>query len=221
MPRIESFAACEIRINFNDHMPPYFHVLDKRGREWLVRIDNGAVLEGRRTARDPRRARMGGARREREAADAAIFGVSTMSNRRDHFRVKSLKALADARLRLAFRDGLTVEVDLKPWIKASKHLRPLAEPALFATARLAGGGRVVEFGDGAIDLATDNLRNLATEQASGIGHERLWNWMHANELTVARPPRRSASARACSSITATGKSPFRAMSGWRAWAGKR
>jgi len=35
-----------------------------------------------------------------------------MSNRRDHFRVKSLKALADARLRLAFRDGLTVEVDL-------------------------------------------------------------------------------------------------------------
>jgi hypothetical protein len=109
-----------------------------------------------------------------------------MSNRRDHFRVKSLKALADARLRLAFRDGLTVEVDLKPWIKASKSLRPLAESALFATARLASGGRVVEFGDGAIDLATDNLRNLATEQASGIGHERLWNWMHANELTVAQ-----------------------------------
>lgn len=109
-----------------------------------------------------------------------------MSNRRDHFRVKSLKALADARLRLAFRDGLTVEVDLRPWIKASKHLRPLAEPALFATARLGGGGRVVEFGDGAIDLATDNLRNLATEQAGGIGHERLWNWMHANELTVAQ-----------------------------------
>lgn len=51
MPRTESFAACEIRINFNDHMPPHFHVLDKRGREWLVRIDNGAVLEGPRDLR--------------------------------------------------------------------------------------------------------------------------------------------------------------------------
>jgi hypothetical protein len=51
MPRIESFAACEIRINFNDHMPPHFHVLDKRGREWLVRIDNGVVLEGPRDLR--------------------------------------------------------------------------------------------------------------------------------------------------------------------------
>lgn len=56
MPRIESFAACEIRINFNDHMPPHFHVLDKHGREWLVRIDNGVVLEGPRNLRSIRAA---------------------------------------------------------------------------------------------------------------------------------------------------------------------
>ena len=56
MPRIESFAACEIRINFNDHMPPHFHLLDKHGREWLVRIDDGVVLEGPRDLRTIRAA---------------------------------------------------------------------------------------------------------------------------------------------------------------------
>lgn len=109
-----------------------------------------------------------------------------MSNRREHFRVKTLKALADARLRLAFHDGVTIEVDLKPWIKSSKALRPLADPAVLAGARLGRGGRHVEFGDGEIDLATDNLRNLAIEQAGGIGHERLWAWMEGNGLTVAK-----------------------------------
>lgn len=51
MPRIRSFDTCEIRLYFMDHMPPHFHVLDKSGREWLVRIDNGAILEGPRDTR--------------------------------------------------------------------------------------------------------------------------------------------------------------------------
>ena len=32
-------------------MPPHFHVLASDGREWLVRIDNGEVLEGARSTR--------------------------------------------------------------------------------------------------------------------------------------------------------------------------
>ena len=32
-------------------MPPHFHVLTNDGREWLVRIDNGEVLEGSRGTR--------------------------------------------------------------------------------------------------------------------------------------------------------------------------
>jgi Domain of unknown function (DUF4160) len=32
-------------------MPPHCHVLANDGREWLVRIDNGEVLEGGRNTR--------------------------------------------------------------------------------------------------------------------------------------------------------------------------
>ena len=32
-------------------MPPHFHILANDGREWLVRIDNGKVLEGSRSIR--------------------------------------------------------------------------------------------------------------------------------------------------------------------------
>lgn len=35
-------------------MPPHFHVLASNGREWLVRIDNGEVLEGDRSIRSIR-----------------------------------------------------------------------------------------------------------------------------------------------------------------------
>ena len=45
MPRVHSFDSCWINIYPKDHMPPHFHVLASDGREWLVRIDNGEVLE--------------------------------------------------------------------------------------------------------------------------------------------------------------------------------
>lgn len=51
MPRIRSFDNCEIRVYFMDHLPPHFHILDKGGREWLVRIDDGTILAGPRDAR--------------------------------------------------------------------------------------------------------------------------------------------------------------------------
>jgi hypothetical protein len=37
-------------------MPPHFHVLTNDGREWLVRIENGEVLEGSRSTRSIRAA---------------------------------------------------------------------------------------------------------------------------------------------------------------------
>lgn len=37
-------------------MPPHFHVLASDGREWLIRIDNGEVLEGARSTRSIRAA---------------------------------------------------------------------------------------------------------------------------------------------------------------------
>ena len=37
---------------------------------------------------------------------------------------------------------------------------------------------------GEVDPRADNLRNLAVEQGGGIGHERIWNWLHENGLTL-------------------------------------
>jgi len=37
-------------------MPPHFHVVANDGREWLIRIDNGEVLEGARSTRSIRAA---------------------------------------------------------------------------------------------------------------------------------------------------------------------
>lgn len=101
-----------------------------------------------------------------------------------HFRLKKVKALKDACLALTYGDGATLNVDLSGWIASTKALKPLRHTAVFARARIGEGGGTVEWKAGAIDLAADNLRNLAIEQAGGIGHERIWEWLHENQLTL-------------------------------------
>lgn len=103
---------------------------------------------------------------------------------RDHFRLTKAKALRNWCLKITYADGRDFNIDLSDWIKTSSFLKPLQDPSLFATAKVNEGGRAVEFGKGEIDLAADNLRNLAIEQSGGIGHERIWNWMHENNLTL-------------------------------------
>jgi len=90
--------------------------------------------------------------------------------------------LADLRLALKFADGYSATVSLKDWARR-KPLRALAEPSVFKRARLdARGGYVVFIAD-ELELAADNLRNLAVEQSGGVGHERLWNWLDRSGLT--------------------------------------
>lgn len=98
-----------------------------------------------------------------------------------HFQLTCLQALPGHRLRLGYADGQTFEVDLRNWLVSTDAFK---EPGLFETARIGFGGRSVEWGDEAFDLGADNLRNLAIEQAGGIGHERIWNWLHENQLTL-------------------------------------
>lgn len=86
-------------------------------------------------------------------------------------------------LRLTFADGAALSVDLAATIRTHRALAALADPALFVTARLdARGGYAVWIQDD-LEIAADNLRNLAIEQAGGIGHERLANWMTEHRLT--------------------------------------
>jgi len=100
------------------------------------------------------------------------------------FRLVHVEALPAYRLRLTYADGQTWEIDLTDWIDATYSLRPLKDPALFAQARLGFGGLTVDWIADELDLGADNLRNLAIEQAGGIGYERLWNWLHDTGLTL-------------------------------------
>lgn len=100
-----------------------------------------------------------------------------------HHTIAALAVRAPCALTLTFADGLTLPVDLSA---AGPALAALHDPALFATARIDARGGYVVWVDDDLELAADNLRNLAIEQAGGIGCERLINWMHKHSLTQDR-----------------------------------
>jgi predicted DNA-binding transcriptional regulator AlpA len=96
-----------------------------------------------------------------------------------------LQENAPATLQLEFADGLCLPLDLSDIIKNFRSLARLENPTVFATATLADGGRVVVWdNDDNLELAADNLRARAIEQAGGFSHEFIWNWMAKNNLTL-------------------------------------
>ena len=102
-------------------------------------------------------------------------------------QLNAVKASEPYTLRLAYADGEVLTVNLQSWIESTKALHPLKNADLFVKAKRGLGGRSVDWADGAsveLDLGADNLRNLAIEQAGGIGHERIWNWLHETGLTL-------------------------------------
>lgn len=101
-----------------------------------------------------------------------------------HFRINWVEPLPDYKLRTSFADETTFELSLAEWIKTSQALSPLKDPELFAKARVGFADASVEWVQDELDLAADNLRNLAVEQAGGIGHERIRNWLHETGLTL-------------------------------------
>ncbi|MEY4979810.1 MAG: hypothetical protein RLZZ352_2080 [Pseudomonadota bacterium] len=101
----------------------------------------------------------------------------------DPLRILAVSALPDRRLYLIFEDWWQADVDLSDWIENTRLFKPLQDAALFAQAQLGDWGTSVVWLDGAIDMGADNLRHLATEQAGGIGHERLIQWLYDNQLT--------------------------------------
>ena len=103
---------------------------------------------------------------------------------KDHFQLTTVEVLPDYRLRLTYADGKIFEADLLPWINTTEALHALKDSALFAQAKIGFVGRSVDWVEDELDLAADNLRNLAIEQAGGIGHERIWNWLHEAGLTL-------------------------------------
>lgn len=103
---------------------------------------------------------------------------------KDHFVLTAVEPLPLFHLRLGYADGKVFEVDLRDCIASTRFLAPLNDAALFSKAKLGFLGRSVDWIEDELDLASDNLRHLAVEQLGGIGHERIWNWLHDTGLTL-------------------------------------
>lgn len=93
---------------------------------------------------------------------------------------------APATLRLVFADGMTFPLDLATTIQTHTALAALADPSVFGKARLDARGGYVIWVEDELEMAADNLRHLAVEQAGGIGHERLVEWVYRHRLTQAQ-----------------------------------
>lgn len=100
--------------------------------------------------------------------------------------IVGLKVIAPQRLHLRFADGADFEVDLTGAIAGHRALVPLADPSVFAAAHIDSLGGYVVWKPDELEMAADNLRHMAVEQAGGIGHERLLNWMAQHGLTQER-----------------------------------
>ena len=99
------------------------------------------------------------------------------------FIIKSITVGTPCLLSVTFGDSRVMEIDLSPVISRYPVLSPLKDPAIFALAHVGEFGSGVVWTDD-IDLAGDNLRAEATEQGGGISHERIWDWMYRNGLTL-------------------------------------
>jgi len=124
---------------------------------------------------------------------AAMLDANQLTKRayrpslKSYFVLTEVGACQSYNLRLTYADGEVLTVNLQLLIASTKALHPLKNVALFAKAKRGLGGRTVDWPDSAsveLDLGADNLRNLAVEQAGGIGHERIWTWLHDTGLTL-------------------------------------
>lgn len=100
------------------------------------------------------------------------------------FRITAVEASEPYKLRVTFGDGAIMTLDLEETINRIPALLPLLDRAVFCSVKVGELGLSVEWQQEDLDLAGDNLRALAIEQAGGYSHERIWEWMHRNSLTL-------------------------------------
>jgi hypothetical protein len=103
---------------------------------------------------------------------------------KDHFVLTDVSVLPSYTLRLTYADGKVYEVDLSEQVDTMEYLAPLKDMVLFGQAKVGFSGRSIDWIEDELDLGSDNLRHLAIEQAGGIGHERIWAWLHDSGMTL-------------------------------------
>ncbi len=99
------------------------------------------------------------------------------------FTLVAVKARAGSVLHLTFADGAEFDVNLADTIRRHPTLAALADPAVFRRAKLGPWGGTVIWGKDELELAADNLRARAIEQAGGYSHEGIAEWMYRHNLT--------------------------------------
>ena len=101
------------------------------------------------------------------------------------FTLASVKTTPTASLLLSYVDGGQFEVSLVDTILKHPTLERLKDPEVFSSAKVGDhGASVIWANDDDLELAADNLRARAVEQAGGVSHEFIWNWMARNDLTL-------------------------------------
>jgi hypothetical protein len=101
------------------------------------------------------------------------------------FTITAAKALPSSVLSLTFADGAVMRVDVKPIVRKHPSLRALNDPLIFRHVKVGEwGGSVQWAGDDTLELAADNLRARAIEQAGGYSHELIMEWMARHGLTL-------------------------------------
>lgn len=101
------------------------------------------------------------------------------------FTLASVKTTPTASLLLSYVDGGQFEVSLVDTILKHPTLERLKDPEVFSSAKVGDhGASVIWADDNDLELAADNLRARAIEQAGGVSHEFIWNWMARNDLTI-------------------------------------
>lgn len=101
------------------------------------------------------------------------------------FTLASVKTTPTASLLLSYVDGGQFEVSLVDTILRHPTLERLKDPEVFSSAKVGDhGASVIWANDDDLELAADNLRARAIEQAGGVSHEFIWNWMARNDLTI-------------------------------------
>lgn len=100
-----------------------------------------------------------------------------------HFTLVAVRPMDAMNLALTYADGGVFGVDIARVIEGHRSLQRIED--VFGTAELGGHGLSVIWGqDDDLELAADNLRARAIEQAGEFSHQTILNWMARHQLTL-------------------------------------
>ncbi len=98
--------------------------------------------------------------------------------------IKKLTAIEGLRFAVTWKDGTTDIVDMAGTIPTVVGMAELADPGLFATAKIVSWGRAVEWENG-IDYSADSIHELALEQSREFTGKAFKVWQSAIGLSNA------------------------------------